>query len=318
MADFRLLHVTDTHLGVDQTFQGAPEGWRRADDHLDALRAALAPALRGEVDAVIHSGDVFDRSHAPIDAIVAAAELFAAVARLVPMVLMPGNHDRFGLRLHFRHGIPGVEICDEANQLRLGPLRVAFVPYLKDAADWAAAARQAVGGGVDALVAHQAFHGSRVPGFTFWEGRHPDTIGARHLPPGVRHILCGHIHHRQELRLGEALVVHPGSTERTAWVERDGAKGYTAWQWGGTPRWRHIDVPTRPMVLVADPVDLEEVQPGTLVHLESAIANDEIADAVVARGGYLTAWRKRAARQQRLFSGRRGEGSRGEALKGGE
>lgn len=301
MSSFRLLHVTDTHLGVDRFFHGAPPDWRRADDHLAALRTALAPALREEVDAVVHSGDLFDRSHAPADAILAAAELFTAAARRVPVYLMPGNHDRLGLGAHFSGGIPGVVVCDAPEQVRIGPLRVALVPYIRDAPVWAEAARAAAIGGVDLLVAHQAFDGSRVPGFTFREGRHPDTIGRRLVPPGVHHILSGHIHHRQDLRVGEAMVVHPGSTERTAFVERDGEKGYTLWEWGSGVSWAHVDLPTRPMVVVAAWEDLDGVQPGNLVLLDNRIADDEIAMSIADRGGLLAPWRRLPQRQQRLF-----------------
>ena len=35
-------------------------------------------------------------------------------------------------------------------------------------------------GGVDALVAHQAFDGDRVPGFSFRVGRPADTLGVEH------------------------------------------------------------------------------------------------------------------------------------------
>ncbi|MSP54769.1 MAG: hypothetical protein EXR69_04060 [Myxococcales bacterium] len=64
----RILHVTDSHLGIRWHFRGAPTGWSRADDHLLSFKAALAnatDAVFDRVDAVIHSGDLFDRSHPP-------------------------------------------------------------------------------------------------------------------------------------------------------------------------------------------------------------------------------------------------------------
>ena len=61
----RILHVTDTHLGYEAWFRGAPPGWSRADDHLEAFRLALRPAFQEEVDLVVHSGDLFNRSTPP-------------------------------------------------------------------------------------------------------------------------------------------------------------------------------------------------------------------------------------------------------------
>lgn len=284
----RLLHVTDTHLGVDRHFRGAPAGWRRADDHLAAFRAALDPALRGEVDAVVHSGDLFDRSLPPARALEAAAALLAEVARIVPVVLTPGNHDRRGLRGHLPTPPPGLHVLDEPTHLRLGELRLAVVPFLREADAWAEAARVAWGGGADLLVAHQAFDGARVPGFTFREGTQPDTVGERHLPRGVRHVLCGHVHPRQALRVGDAEVVHPGSTERTAFSERHETKGVVHWALGDRPRWRFVDLPTRPMHVVAGPSDLDAVGPNHLVRV-AAEGSDRAAleDAALARGAWV-------------------------------
>ena len=54
----RILHLSDTHLGLAGRVRGAPPGYQRADDHLAALRAALAPALAGQIDLVLHTGDL--------------------------------------------------------------------------------------------------------------------------------------------------------------------------------------------------------------------------------------------------------------------
>ena len=58
------LHVTDTRRGAKLFVRGAPPGWTRSDDHHTALRTALGPAVRDEVDRVVHAGDLFDHSAA--------------------------------------------------------------------------------------------------------------------------------------------------------------------------------------------------------------------------------------------------------------
>jgi DNA repair exonuclease SbcCD nuclease subunit len=297
----RLLHLTDTHLGVDRWFRGAPPGWRRCDDHLAAFRRALGPALRRQVDVVVHTGDLFDRSQPPARAVAEAAAVLEEVARLVPVLLMPGNHDRRGLRGHLPH-IPGVEVVDRPATVALGGVRLAVVPWMAEAAAWADAARAVWREGADLLLAHQAFDGTRVPHHVFRAGIEPDTVGAEHLPPGVTHILCGHIHPRQAVRVGGAMVVIPGSTERTAFNERFERKGTAVWELGSTPTWRFVDLPSRPMHLVRTIAECDRVEPGSLVRLDRT-ASDPAAleQEILARGGWVEPWAAPETRQVPLF-----------------
>lgn len=274
----RILHLTDTHLGASWFVTGAPPGWSRADDHLAAARTALGPALRGEVDLVVHSGDVFDRSRPPRRALLAAEALFHEVA--VPLVLMPGNHDRRGLSRSLPRPRPGLHVVDRPARLVVRGVALAVVPFVRDAAGWARAARAAVGPGADLLVAHQAFHGARVPGLEFRVGRQADTIGEEHVPAGVRHVLCGHIHPRQVVRVGGAEIVMPGSTERTAFSEAGETKGYALWTLGARVGWTFVDLPGRPLVRVDEPRDLDRVVPGAIVR------GDVDPAEVSARGGW--------------------------------
>ena len=286
----RLLHVTDTHLGIDRWYRGAPRGWRRADDHLAAFRAALAPALAEEVDLVVHTGDLFDRSRPPARAVAEAGALLEEVARRVPVVVMPGNHDRNGLHAHLGPVPAGVTIVDRPARVDVAGLRLGMIPYLPDATAWAAAAAAVCAGGVDLLCAHQAFDGARVPGFAFRVGAQADTVGPAHIPEGVDLVLCGHLHTRQIVTVGEARVVHPGSTERAAFVERDEPKGAALWDPAGALAWRWLDLPARPMHLVRGAADLDRVPPEGLVRLEGAARHPEVEREVLARGGWVEAW----------------------------
>jgi len=279
-----LLHLTDTHLGLDRWFVGAAPGWRRADDHLLAMRLALAPALRGEVDLVVHSGDLFDRSRPPPRAVAEARALLAEVGARVPVLLFPGNHDRHGVARHFPEPIPGVRVVDTPTRLGVGGVELGLVPHFREARDWARAA--AAMDGVDLLVCHQSFHGARVPGHVFRQGGHAETVGAHQLPR-VGAILCGHLHPRQAIRLGEVEVVMPGSTERTSFSERDETKGYARWTLGDRPRWRFVDLPSRAMRVVAGPGDLDDLAPGTLVHVTGEDPEELHAQAA-RRGAWLT------------------------------
>lgn len=295
----RFLHLTDSHLGIDRHYRGADPRWRRAHDHQDALSTALAPALRGEVDAVIHTGDLFDRSQPPPEAVAAARALFAEVGREVPVVITHGNHDWRGLT-PLLGGLLGVTVVDEPTAVDVKGVRVGVVPWKKPAAAWAEAARTV--GEADLWATHQAFSGSRVPGFTFRPGRPDETIGAEHLPRGARWILSGHVHPRQWVEVGGATVVHAGSTERTAFSEHAEAKGYVIWELGDRFRFRLVDLPTRRMVVVRGEVDVDRVADGDLVRLEGPARTPEVEAAVHARGGWVAPWSP--DRQAGLFARR--------------
>lgn len=292
----RFLHLTDTHLGIDRFYRGADPGWKRAHDHHDALAAALAPALRGEVDAVVHTGDLFDRSRPHPEAVASARSLLGEAGRHVPVVVTHGNHDWRGLGPLLGE-LPGVVVVDAPRTVDVKGVRLAVVPYIREAAAWAAAARGL--GVADLWAAHQAFHGSRVPGFTFRVGRPEETLGPEHLPPGARWILAGHVHPRQHVRVGAATVVHAGSTERTAFSERGEAKGYVVWELGAAVRFRLVDLPTRPMREVRAEHEADAVGPGELVRLDGPARTPEVEARVRARGGWVAPWT--VDRQARLF-----------------
>ncbi len=298
----RLLHLTDTHLGFHGHWLGAPAGWSRSDDFLAAFDAALAPALRGEVDAVVHTGDLFDRSQPPPAIAAAAGARLVEVARRVPTLVIPGNHDRRGLAAHLPRDAPGLTVLDEPGRWRVGDLVVAAVPWVQEADAWAVLAARAWNGGADLLATHMAFDGARVPGYAFRARRRPDTVAARHLPPGVRHVLCGHIHPRQAIRVGEAEVVMPGATERTATAEAGQPKGSALWTLDRAIRWRFVDGPARPLRAVRGPRDLDDLEPGTLVWLVGEGRTEELRDRALAAGGWVRRLRLRRSRQARLFS----------------
>ena len=287
----RILHLTDTHLGAHLSVLGAPEGWHRGDDHAHAVAHALAPALRGEVDVVVHTGDVFNRSRPSPRAMRDAARLFTAAAQRVPVVLLPGNHDRHGVRRSLPMDHPNLHVFDRPTRFVLGELALGLVPFFRRADHWATAARAVCAPGVDLLLTHMAFDGAKVPGFTFRADRRADTIGRRHLPAGVHTILCGHIHPRQVTHIDGVQVIQPGATERTAFSEAQQTKGALRMEWGRTLQWRWQDGPSRPMVTLTRP---GPVQPGSLVRNQTGVP-DEVW---VERGAWVL--RRAAARPRRV------------------
>jgi DNA repair exonuclease SbcCD nuclease subunit len=68
------------------------------------------------------------------------------------------------------------------------------------------------------------------------------------------------------VRVGEATVLCPGSTERTAFSEAGQTKGYARWSLAGDRGdWRFVDLPTRALRVVKERADLDGVEPGDVV-----------------------------------------------------
>ncbi|NJD18442.1 MAG: metallophosphoesterase, partial [Gemmatimonadetes bacterium] len=91
----RILFLADTHLGFDLPVAPRVRRRRRGHDFLANYLRALTPALRGEVDAVVHGGDVFHSPRVPKTlAIQAYDPLRAGAEGGIPVFAVPGNHER--------------------------------------------------------------------------------------------------------------------------------------------------------------------------------------------------------------------------------
>ena len=232
----RLLFLSDTHLGFDLPARPRSPRPRRGPDFFESFDAALAPARNGEVDAVLHGGDLLYRSRVPAWLSEAALAPLRRVADAgVPVLLLPGNHERGRvphplLALH-RH----LHVFDRPRTvvLEAGGVRVAFAgfPYASGVRErfgalLAGARADAPPADVRLLCLHHCVEGATCgPGsFTFRGG--PDVIPRAALPRDVAAVLCGHVHRHQVLRAeGLPPVIYAGSTERTSHAEAAETKG---------------------------------------------------------------------------------------------
>jgi exonuclease SbcD len=232
----RLLFLSDTHLGHDLPARPRALRPRRGADFFESFEAALAPARSGEVDVVLHGGDLLYRSRVPAwlsDA--ALAPLRRVADGGVPVLLLPGNHERGSLPHPLLALHRNLHVLDRPRTvvLEAGGVRVAFTgfPYASDVRDrfpalLAEARAGAPAADVRLLCLHQCVEGATCgPGdFTFRTG--PDVIPLAELPRDVAAVLCGHVHRHQVLRAdGVPPVIYSGSTERTSRAEAGEAKG---------------------------------------------------------------------------------------------
>lgn len=248
----RALLLADTHLGLGWTTRRRDTSRRLGEARLAAFEAALAPAHRGEVDLVVHGGDLLHRSAPPAWVVDLALDRLAAVAsRGVPVLVVPGNHERGRIPFPLLARAAGLLVFDRPRTYRFEAAghRVAAsgFPFVRGLAsadlEGLVAACEPDGARADLrlLCMHQTVEGARVGAqdHTFRPG--PDVITGRDLPRGFAAVLSGHIHRGQVLRrdlAGRPLpcpVVYPGATARTSFAERFETKSYALVDLAPTP-----------------------------------------------------------------------------------
>ncbi|MFH1134871.1 MAG: metallophosphoesterase [Pseudomonadota bacterium] len=279
----KILFLSDTHLGFDLPLRPRVERPRRGRDFFANFRLALAPALEGRVDLVVHGGDLFFRSRVPAWlAQEAFGPLLEIADRGVPVYLVPGNHERSVLPRGLLARHPLVRVFDQPSTylIKKDNLTLALsgfpfersgarenFPSLLKATGWRQAKAEA-----KILCLHHAVEGAVVgPGdFTF--RRQPDVIRAADIPRGLTAVLAGHIHRRQVLtrdlsgRPLAAPVFFSGSIERASFAEKDETKGYFILDVGPAGRlenWSFKSLPARPMaevILPAASLDRDQVE----------------------------------------------------------
>lgn len=90
MANTRLLHVSDTHLGRRQYKSDI-----RRDDFAAAFDAAIDIAIDEDIDAVVHTGDLFDSPRPNTRAISQAVNTLRRLNDAgIPFLGIVGNHER--------------------------------------------------------------------------------------------------------------------------------------------------------------------------------------------------------------------------------
>ena len=120
MPRVRVLLLADTHLGFDLPLRPRVERRRRGPDFFANFHRALAPARRGQVDLVVHGGDLLFRSKVRRELVYRAFEPLIEVAGGgVPVVVVPGNHERSAIPYPLLAAHSGVHILERPRTVRL-------------------------------------------------------------------------------------------------------------------------------------------------------------------------------------------------------
>ena len=282
----RILFLADTHLGFDYPFKPRVYRRRRGPDFFRNYEKALQPAYRGEVDLVVHGGDIFYRSRVPARLVdMAFLPLKQVADRGVPVYIVPGNHERsiipysilaahaniftFDKPICFSKRIRDVDICLAGFPFVRYGIRDRFSEIL------ARSGWKNTEADVYLLCMHQSVDGATMGPKNFMFRGGDDVIDIHTIPSAFTAALTGHMHRGQVLdrdlrgKRVATPVFYAGALERTSFAEKNERKGYMiigvkTETVGNSLQWEFHEVRTRPMVqfnLDTDGMDKTDLLP---------------------------------------------------------
>ena len=285
MPPVRILFVADTHLGFDWPFKPRIKRRRRGPDFFANFRQALEPALQGEVDFVVHGGDLLFRSKVPARLVEMAFEPIKQVAdRGIPFYLVPGNHERSAIPYRILTEYPNIHIFHKPRTFSLHVnglhLTLTGFPYVRDGIrqkflqvleETGYKEKKA---DVYLLCMHHCVEGASVGPHNFTFRDQDFVVRMADIPRDFSAVLSGHIHRFQVVtkdlwgRPAAVPVLYPGSIDRTSFAEKDEKKGFLAIDVvssgpgrGKLEGWAFHELPTRTMVELPFPVEgLQEAE----------------------------------------------------------
>lgn len=290
----RLLHTADSHIGADLPVRRGGRYRRRGEDFVASFQRVLAQARDFNVDAVLHAGDLFDRSRPTAGAIAAATQPLWELAQAgIPVVIVPGNHERSALPDALLLAHPLIHVVRKPQTVVLMcrgvRLAVAGFPCIRRgvAARFEAAVEEtgwrAANADVNILLVHQTFVGARCgPGnFLFRTG--PDAIACGAVPTGFHYVAAGHVHRHQVLSGNSEdgpPIVYAGSPDRISFAELGEPKGSVLVEFAaGRAQPCFVEHAVRPMELL--PLDITGLSGAAVADRVLAALNALPPDAVV-------------------------------------
>ena len=267
----RLLFLADTHLGFDYPIRPRVQQRRRGPDFFANFRRVLDHARETRPDFVVHGGDLFFRARIPQQIVdMVYTNLLEFAAEGIPILIVPGNHERSVLPISLFLHHPNIFIFDQPRSFlfKNEDMNITFSGFpceRKQARDQFRSLVARTGfndldADIKLLCMHQTVEGAQVgpSDYTFRQGK--DIIRRNDLPKDALAVLCGHIHRWQVLGQldsgGDGLppAIYPGSTERTSFAEKDEPKGFYeielssgAGEDWAINRLTFIELPARPM-----------------------------------------------------------------------
>jgi DNA repair protein SbcD/Mre11 len=271
----RIAHIADTHLGFSALTRLCPDSGRnqRAVDVEHAFAAAIDHIIAtGDIDLVLHAGDVFHHSRPPMQTLIFfVRQMRRLEAAGIPTIVIGGNHDTPRLRnagsvldlcaiachtIHFATGYDWERI-----PLEIGGRRVVVtaVPHGAFTNEQPPNALFADDDALNLLVAH----GSYNLALTNDRRGGADEIEEALLDTRYDYVALGHWHLHE--RKGRN-VFYSGSTERIGLSDLATTPGYARVVLNGAdePEVSHVPLPAREHLKLAA-VDGSELSADAIV-----------------------------------------------------
>jgi 3',5'-cyclic AMP phosphodiesterase CpdA len=136
----KFVHTADTHLGFEITkiAQSDPRGRKhRADSIFSNFVTIVKHAIEMEADLFIHSGDLFNKYYIPREILDELIRPFLELVRSgIPVLLIPGNHERSVFPFDLFHGAKNVFVFDRPKSLSLTvdgySVGIAGFPFIRE------------------------------------------------------------------------------------------------------------------------------------------------------------------------------------------
>ncbi len=259
----KILFFSDTHLGFDYPVNPKIQRRRRGDDFFNNFEQVLDIAHKENFDLVIHGGDLFFRSKIPpmiVDKVY--LELLKFSKHGIPIVIVPGNHERSILPESILLATPEINIFQEPNRftfrIKDRTISVSGFPFVRGDiratfTDIVTELTNVKRSDIELLVVHHPFDGAQVGPQEFTFFKREDTIALSPLLTYYDMILAGHIHRRQVLKLKDTPIVFSGSIERTSIAEIGEQKGFVEIVIDDTVAFKFRDLYARPMYVLDIP-----------------------------------------------------------------
>lgn len=266
---------------------------QRGDDFIASYERTLARAVEERVDLVLHAGDLFDSAEPHSRAVAAAAEpLRALAAQGIPVVVVPGNHERSVIPATLLLNHPSIHVLSTPRTVPFafaaGTIAVSGFPCVRHASaarfdaaladtGWDATAAQ-----WRVLLVHQTFEGAVCsPGnFRFRAG--DDVVPRTAVPAAFDYVAAGHIHRHQVLASHPdgPPIVYAGASDRISFAELNEPKGAVLIELSAAGvTWRFLEHDVRPLCVT--PIDVTgHSRAALLAELENrvrALPDDAVA-----------------------------------------
>ena len=224
----RLLAVADTHFGYE-TGKSSEARKYTYESMFKRFEEIIAIAKESKVTAILHGGDLFNRSQPRKKVISRAYELIEEIVLAgIDFHIIPGNHERAKLpdSLLSYH-----KNCHFYNKLSINEMdnySVIGFPFIREqpqlVVNKIAKLSETITQKPIIVLCHQLFEGATFGPHQFTFRRQHGAIDLNSDLNGISLIITGHVHRAQALADGK--IVYPGSIERTSFVEYIEPKGY--------------------------------------------------------------------------------------------